>query len=261
MKEEEYIKQKDLNNLVLEYQKLYKNKQNPKKVLEIILYYFNNYIEKYVKALKGIGYIDNEIITMYKLFGQTSVKEVKSIIKEVLRGYSINEIKHELIILFITRLQKFEYRATENQKVKSGTPMFPGYIKRYFPFIVKNWIAKLSKNPLNIIKKYSLFEDSGKENFDKDKYNSSTLQQEEFDTAINNLESDSVMNILVDNDFKKIRNILNSKELQVIQEYYINNYKIIKITEKFMISRKEFKTIINSAVYKLENYFSHRNML
>lgn len=232
---ENYLSTKDMHNLIISW----KNTPN-KHLLEKILYNFEAYIEKYARMLKLNGYTDKELTSFLYLFGK-DIYNTKLLLKQILFSYSYSSIKTELTLIFIDVVKHYKY-------IQNG-PMFPGYLRNYYKFKVKNWIDKISKNPLNKLQKYSFSEERGKENYKKETDNPDY-------TLIKNENKSEMLDILYQEEFKSIRNILTHQELVITQYYYIEKIPSIKLLHLYSLTRKELNSIIKSIKIKLKDYYN-----
>jgi len=233
IKKADYLSTKDTHALVMSW------KNNPnKKTLEEILMRFDGYIEKYSRMLKANGYVDRELTSFLYLFGR-DLENTKALLKQILFSYSYPTVKAELILIFINVMKHYKY-------MENG-PMFPGYLKNYYKFKIKNWIDKLSKNPLNKFFSWSLLEDSGKENYDK---------QKNPDIESIPIENKSeVLDIMHQDEFVKIRKILTYQEQIITQYYFIEKMPCIKLLHLYSLTRKDFNSLIKSIKNKLATYY------
>lgn len=116
--------------------------------LSLLIDIFEFYFLKYVKLTKGNSestYDNKEAQEFLRLFvskkegGRKSFVEVKRNIAATLSSYDHQDMYNEFVALFITLLNKYEKREGVN---------FMRYITRYFRWMVRNWICRISKDPL-----------------------------------------------------------------------------------------------------------------
>jgi RNA polymerase sigma factor (sigma-70 family) len=108
---------------------------------------FHKYFMKYVSLLKGtIGSIDNsDTISFLALFlngpgkGTNDYLGIYRYIRHVCKSLENEDIYNELATIFISLLDKFEFRPEVS---------FSRYITKYMRWSIKAWIMEMARNPL-----------------------------------------------------------------------------------------------------------------
>ena len=122
--------------------------QQKGEALSLLLDIFEFYFLKYVKLTKGNAettYDNKEAQEFLRLFvskkdgGRKSFVEVKRNIAATLSSYDHEDMYNEFVALFITLLNKYEKREGVN---------FMRYVTRYFRWHVRNWICRISRDPM-----------------------------------------------------------------------------------------------------------------
>ena len=238
-----YIDIAEMQKVILRWKK----RENVKD-LEFILNGFSNYIKKYAKSMKDSGYTDRELFFFYNLFGKP-VESSMGIVHSIVKSYTVQDLEHELILIFIECLRIYVPR--------EGGPMFAGFIsgkQPYFAYKVKNWLHSISRNPLNKLSVYKIMEDSGEENELDSIHTDKRLEYSTTEEFLDN-EDENNLNVFFQNDFERIRSLLTEQELMIVQMLYIDKVPRVTIINTYMIKREELNKIIESALKKLKTLF------
>ena len=136
----------EIDDIVLTYQT--GSPKQKREALSLLIDIFQFYFLKYVKLTKGNSettYDNKEAQEFLRLFvskkdgGRKSFVEVKRNIAATLSSYDHEDMYNEFIALFIRLLDKYEKRPSIN---------FMRYFTRYFRWHVRNWICRVSRDPL-----------------------------------------------------------------------------------------------------------------
>ena len=122
----------------------------PKKpaALSLLIEIFTPYFLKYVKLTKGSkenSYDNRDAQEFLRLFVSTkdgskkSFSEVKANIAATLSSYDHSDLFNEYVVIFIVLLDKYEKREGINAM---------RYLTRYFRWKLRNYLCRLSKDPL-----------------------------------------------------------------------------------------------------------------
>jgi len=131
----------------------YKNSevQDRNLALKELLEKFDDYFKKYVSILHGgeINFRNGDTFKFLALFLAGRPKTTQSLglirknMAKLMRHYDREDVYHELLLIFIGLLDKYEVRANEQGRVN-----FVYYITKYFRFRTKDWFNKLTSDAL-----------------------------------------------------------------------------------------------------------------
>lgn len=116
--------------------------------LTLLIDIFEFYFLKYIKLTKSgptKDYDNREAKEFLRLFvskkdkTRKSFAEVKRNIAATLESYGTEDLYNEYIALFITLLDRYEKRPGIN---------FMRFVTKYFRFYVRNWLVRISRDPL-----------------------------------------------------------------------------------------------------------------
>jgi len=135
----------EIDDIVATYQS-----GGPKKpaALSLLIDIFTPYLLKYVKLTKGSkenAYDNRDAQEFLRLFVSTkdgskkSFSEVKANIAATLFAYDHSDLFNEYVVIFIVLLDKYEKREGIN---------FMRYATRYFRWKLRNYLCRLSRDPL-----------------------------------------------------------------------------------------------------------------
>ena len=136
----------EIDDIVATYQS--GSPQQKGEALGLLIGIFEFYFLKYVKLTKGNAettYDNREAQEFLRLFVSTkdgtrkSFVEVKRNIAATLSSYDHEDMYNEFVALFIKLVDKYEKREGVN---------FMRYVTRYFRWHVRNWIVRISRDPL-----------------------------------------------------------------------------------------------------------------
>lgn len=136
----------EIDNIVYTYQ--HGSQKERDKSLILLIDIFEFYLLKYIKLTKSgptDGYDNREAKEFLRLFvskkdkTRKSFAEVKRNIAATLESYTTEDLYNEYVALFITLLDKYEKRPEIN---------FMRYVTRYFRWYLRNFICRISRDPL-----------------------------------------------------------------------------------------------------------------
>lgn len=146
--QEEYkwLNYKEIDEIVLKYKETIDEKEIERHRASL-LRAFHKYFMKYVSLLKGtIGSIDNsDTISFLALFLSGPGKNTRDYmgiyryVRHVCKSQENEDIYNELAAMFLSLLDKFEFRPEIS---------FSRYITKYMRWSIKAWIMGMSRNPL-----------------------------------------------------------------------------------------------------------------
>ena len=135
---------KKIDELIRNY-KISLSEREQRELLSDILASFEGFIVKYANFLKNGEYnaSDRDLLGLIKMLKspKNTIDQTIGIIRKTLDGYTYDDIIGELKLRFVKCIKRYT-------KKEDGPP-FTGFVYAYYKFIVKEWIASLSKDLLN----------------------------------------------------------------------------------------------------------------
>ena len=154
----------EIDGIVLSYKE--NTGQIKNNSLTLLIEIFHPYFLKYIKLLKNseaTSYGNRDVKEFLGLFSSKAnpsqtMSDVKRNIIKTLSSYTSEDLYNEFVLLFITLLNRYEKR----EGIHSMR-----YFTRFFRYYLRNWIVKISKDPMFHVNHEPLTGDKDEDERDK----------------------------------------------------------------------------------------------
>lgn len=230
--------------------------------LDTLLAILQPYLLKYVKMLKSDSkseYDNKDAKEFLSLFLSKKNKEskaksfadVKRLLVGTLSAYSIEDLYSELTVIIIVLLDKYERRPGINCM---------RYLTRYFRYYVRNWIVRISRDPLFHVDEEEMLENKESYNLDAF-YDTAPITRSEFfkeRSLAHEVDTDASVNIgeltlggiLLGSGW--LLNHLTNYQRYLLYLYYARGHSCVDIANRLYKNKDTISTHLKKATRKLK---------
>lgn len=237
------------------YDYIHGSKEEAQAAQAKILEYFDSYLEKYVGLLQGedvnLDNYDTRLFLGMFLTGRPKTHKnllaQRKYISSVMSNFTKEDIKSELIVIFLTVLSKYRI-------VKGVNALNP--LTKIFKWRLKDWFNKIARDPLFKtvdISDFNADDDYTLEDFIDSAYNSSDQDLSwcsSFDDALYTVSMDLAW---IDNPAQSFYRVLTSYERYLISLVFRDDLSITQISDRMCRDKDTIKRHLEIALDKLRS--------